>query len=312
MEELITESFWEKLFSHILHWTLTELPSILFISLVFFIGAKLSFFTIRRLRKLMVRRAEKSQHIDTDEAAKRINTLTGILKGLIKIVLWVVYLMIILKKFGVDIGPILASAGILGLAIGFGAQELVRDFISGFFILLENQIRTGDVAVIDGVEGMVETIELRTITLRDFSGVVHIFQNGKINSLSNMTKEWSAAVLNIGVAYKEDIDHVIELMQQVGAEMFADEVFGQLMLDTIEVMGLDKFGDSALVIKARIRTKPANQWKVAREYRRQLKRLFDAEGIEIPFPHLSLYWGENITPLQLSVNDAKLIPPSND
>jgi small conductance mechanosensitive channel len=268
--------------------------------------ARLTIFTIKRLRKVLIHRAEKSETVNTIEAEKRIRTLTGIIRGLIKIILWVVYLMIIMKKFGVDIGPILASAGILGLAIGFGAQELVRDFISGFFILLENQVRNGDIAIIDGVEGVVEQIELRTITLRDFSGVVHIFQNGKISSLANMTKEWSAINLRIGVAYKENVDYVMNLMKQVGEELKADQEWGQLILEPVDVMGLDEFGDSAIVIKMRIKTVPAYQWRVAREYRRRLKIVFDEKGIEIPFPHTTLYWGEEIKPLQLNLESAEL------
>jgi small conductance mechanosensitive channel len=305
MEDIINENFWHKLFQQIANWSINELPSILMLSLFFFVGYKLSVYTLKRLRKVVLHRAEKSETVDTFEAEKRINTLTGIMRGLIKIVFWTVYLMIILKKFGVDIGPILASAGILGLAIGFGAQELVRDFISGFFILLENQIRTGDVAIIDGVEGLVETIELRTITLRDFSGVVHIFQNGKINSLSNMTKEWSASVLNIGIAYKEDVDQVIAYMIQVGNEMQSDAEYSEYIIQAIEVMGLDRFDDSAVVIKARIKTKPSLQWKVGREYRRRLKIIFDKQGVEIPFPHTTLYWGDDIKPLQLKLSNTK-------
>ncbi len=310
IKELITGNFWEQIFSQLMNWTIGEFPSIIFISLLFFIGAKLAFVTIKRLKKVMLRRAERSPLVDTSEAEKRIYTLVGIIKGLIKIVLWVVYLMIVLKKFGVDIGPILASAGILGLAVGFGAQELVRDFISGFFILLENQIRAGDVAVINGVEGRIESIELRTVTMRDFTGAVHIFQNGKINSLSNLTKEWSAIVINIGVAYKEDVDKVIDLMQLVGDELKSDAEWGTNIIEPIEVLGLDKFDDSAVVIKVRIKTIPSAQWKTGREYRRRLKKVFDQTGIEIPFPHTTIYWGDEIKPLLLNVEsdtDLKLL-----
>jgi small conductance mechanosensitive channel len=138
-----------------------------------------------------------------------VKTLVGILHGIGKVIIWTIVVMIMLPKFGVNIAPILTGAGIVGLAVGFGSQELVRDFISGFFMILENQIRTGDVAIINGTSGLVEKIELRTITLRDFSGVVHVFQNGKVNTLSNMTKEWSAIVFDVGVAYKEDPDRVM-------------------------------------------------------------------------------------------------------
>lgn len=299
-------AYWEKLLERLIDWSISDLPSIVFITVLFFVIARLSFFTIKRLRKVLIHRAERSDKVNTLEAEKRIRTLTGIIRGLIKIIIWVVYLMIILKKFGVDIGPILASAGILGLAIGFGAQELVRDFISGFFILLENQIRNGDIAIIDGVEGVVEHIELRTITLRDFSGVVHIFQNGKISSLANMTKEWSAINLRIGVAYKENVDVVMDLMKKVGDELQADQEWGQYMIEPVDVMGLDEFADSALLIKVRLKTVPAFQWRLGREYRRRLKMVFDEKGIEIPFPHTTLYWGDEIKPLQLNLESTEL------
>ncbi|MGE4289134.1 MAG: mechanosensitive ion channel family protein [Salinivirgaceae bacterium] len=306
MEEIMQGAYWEKLLERLIDWSISDLPSIVFITVLFFVIARLSFFTIKRLRKVLIHRAERSDKVNTLEAEKRIRTLTGIIRGLIKIIIWVVYLMIILKKFGVDIGPILASAGILGLAIGFGAQELVRDFISGFFILLENQIRNGDIAIIDGVEGVVEHIELRTITLRDFSGVVHIFQNGKISSLANMTKEWSAINLRIGVAYKENVDVVMDLMKKVGDELQADQEWGQYMIEPVDVMGLDEFADSALLIKVRLKTVPAFQWRLGREYRRRLKMVFDEKGIEIPFPHTTLYWGDEIKPLQLNLESTEL------
>lgn len=211
--------------------------------------------------------------------------------------------MILLKKLGVDIGPILAGAGILGLAVGFGAQELVRDYISGFFMLLENQIRIGDVAIINGTGGLVESIDLRTTTLRDFSGTTHIFQNGKINTISNMSMKWSAMTFDIGVAYKENVDEVIKIMKQVGEDLANDEDFKDLLYDKLEVFGVDKFADSAVIIKARIKTQPIQQWAVGREYRKRLKEAFDKHGIEIPFPHTTVYWGEKINPLKLKIED---------
>jgi len=227
--------------------------------------------------------------------------LVNILQGVLKVIIWSIFIMILLKKFGVDIGPILAGAGILGLAVGFGAQELVRDFISGFFILLENQIRVGDVAIINGTGGLVESIELRTTTLRDFTGTTHIFQNGKINTISNMTKEWSAMTFDIGVAYKEDTDQVIKIMKGVGEDLAGDPDFKDLIIEPLEVFGVDKFADSAVIIKARVKTQPIQQWTVGREYRKRLKKAFDQNNIEIPFPHTTVYWGEKINPLKLDI-----------
>ena len=302
MDQLFGSKFWADLFGGLQGWIISEFPGLLIIVVFILIALKAVKIGINKLKRAFVKRAEKDEKVDAQEVEKRINTLTNILYGLLRIVLLGVLIMIILVKFRVNIGPLLASVGILGLALGFGAQELVRDYISGFFILLENQVRTGDVAIINGTGGLVESIELRTITLRDLSGTVHIFQNGKINTLSNMTKEWSAIVLNIGVAYKEDVETVMDIMKNVGDELQKDPEFEKKIIEPIEVMGLDDFGDSALVIRARIKTKPIQQWSTGREYRKRLKKAFDQNNIEIPFPHTTVYWGEEINPLKLDVN----------
>ena len=301
METLLTTDFWTKLLSSATDWAVNELPGIIILVIALIIVFRVARFFVSRLKKVLIKRAEKDETVDTSEAEKRINTLTGIVHGAVRIVLYTIFIIMLLSKFGINVGPVLASAGILGLAIGFGAQELVRDYISGFFMLLENQVRAGDVAIINGTGGLVERIELRTISLRDFSGTVHIFQNGKISALSNMTKDWSAMVFDIGVAYKENVDQVMEIMKQVGDELQNDDEFGPDIIEPIEVFGLDSFGDSALVIKARLKTKPIQQWTIGREYRRRLKIAFDAQNIEIPFPHTTVYWGEDINPLKLSV-----------
>ena len=301
MEDLLTTDFWTKLLSSATDWAIKELPGIIIMVIALLIILRVARFSISRLKKTLIRKAEKNETVDNAEAEKRIDTLTSIMLGAVRIVLYTVFIIMLLGKFGIDIGPLLASAGILGLAVGFGAQELVRDYISGFFMLLEDQVRAGDVAIINGTGGLVETIGLRTISLRDFSGTVHIFQNGKISSLSNMTKDWSAMLFDIGVAYKENVDQVMEIMKQVGDELRNDETFGPHIIEPIEVFGLDSFGDSALVIKARLKTKPIQQWTIGREYRRRLKIAFDAQNIEIPFPHTTVYWGEEINPLKLSV-----------
>jgi len=303
MEKIFSNEFWEALLSDAQEWIISELPGLLIIIIALIIGFRLLSALLKRLKKILVRRASKSKKGDAPETEKRINTLIGILSGAIKVVLWIIFIMILLQKFGVNIGPLLAGAGILGVAVGFGSQELIRDFISGFFILLENQIREGDVAVINGTGGLVESIELRTITLRDFSGITHIFQNGKINTISNMTKGWSAMVFDIGVAYKENVDNVISVMKEVGDDLQKDPDFGNDIIEPIEIFGLDQFADSALVIKARIKTKPIKQWTIGREYRRRLKIAFDEKNIEIPFPHTTVYWGEEIKPLTLEIND---------
>ncbi len=218
---------------------------------------------------------------------------------------WVIAIVMALDQIGLDITPIIASAGIVGLAVGFGAQNLVRDVINGFFIILENQVSVGDVAVVNGTGGLVEAISFRTITLRDLSGTVHIFPNGTITTLSNMTMEFSYYLMDIGVAYKEDTDKVCAVMREVSAELQHDPQFGLNILEPLDILGVDEFGDSAVVIKARIKTLPIQQWMVGREYRRRLKKAFDKEGIEIPFPHHTLYMGEASRPFKIDGNSAK-------
>jgi small conductance mechanosensitive channel len=299
----ISEDFFVNLWDNLLNWVTHEMPPIIILIIATWIVLRLNKVFIKRLKKGILKRVQKKNGVDSQESEKRVETLLRILQSVIRVIILGVFLMILLKKLGIDIGPILAGAGIIGLAVGFGAQELVRDYISGFFMLLENQIRVGDVAIINGTGGLVENIDLRTTTLRDFSGTTHIFQNGKIDTISNMSMEWSAMTFDIGVAYKEDVDQVIKIMKEVGEELGNDENFKDLIHEPLEVFGVDNFADSAIIIKARIKTKPIQQWTVGREYRRRLKYAFDKNGIEIPFPHTTVYWGEKINPLKLKIEE---------
>ena len=246
-----------------------------------------------------------SQGVDAgeppSESAKRVETIIRLVRQGAMLALWVTVLLVLLKEVGVEIGPILASAGIVGVAVGFGAQNLVRDVISGFFFILENQVRVGDVAIVNGTGGLVERINFRTIVLRDLAGVVHVFPNGTVNTLSNMTNEWSAYVFDIGVAYKENTDQVVSIIQKVGEELKKDPVQGPLMLDVPEIFGVDKLDNSAVIIKGRIRTRPIRQWQVGREFLRRVKIAFDANNIEIPFPHQTLYFGEASKPIAVEL-----------
>jgi len=296
--ELVTEYFNEVAWEDIIFTGLR----ILFILIAIMILVSIARALLRRLATALIERDLQAGEVP-DEAAKRAETLVRLLRQGVVIVIWVMGFLIILREIGIDIAPVLASAGILGLAVGFGAQNLVRDVISGFFIILENQIRIGDVAIINGTGGLVERVNFRTIVLRDLGGVVHVFPNGTINTLSNMTRDWSAFVLDVGVAYKEDTDRVVELMKQVGAELQQDEQFGPLMEGDVEIFGVDKFADSAVMIKGRIKTKPIKQWDVGREYLRRLKKSFDTNGIEIPFPHRSIYFGDASKPFLGKVLD---------
>ncbi len=238
---------------------------------------------LSRLEQRLLRSADDAAVV-TGEGEKRAETIVRLLRQGVMILLWVTGILIVLREVGVEIAPLLASAGVAGLAVGFGAQNLVRDFIAGFFVILENQVRVGDVAIVNGTGGLVEAVNFRTIVLRDLAGTVHVFPNGAVTTLSNMTREWSGYVFNIGVAYKEDVDEVIALMKEVGAELRQDAAFGPLIIEEIEIFGVDDFADSSIVIKGRLKTLPIKQWEVGREYRRRLKHAFDAHGIEIPFP----------------------------
>ena len=305
MDQWLSAEFWQDIISQTVAWIITTLPSLLVILILAFILLKGTNTFLRRMKPIMLKHMESGTDLDTVEIEKRLDTLLGIVRSIIKIIAWAMIAMLFLRKLGLDIAPIIAGAGIVGLAIGFGAQELVRDFISGFFMLLENQIREGDVAIVNGTGGLVEHVGLRTIVLRDLSGVVHVFQNGKINSLSNMTKKWSGMVFDIGVAYKEDIDKVYEVITQVAEDLRTDPNFTEKILEPIEIFGVDQFADSAVVIKARFKTKPIEQWAVGREFRRRLKKAFDEQGIEIPFPHRTIYWGEEIKPLHLKTETSE-------
>jgi small-conductance mechanosensitive channel len=239
------------------------------------------------------------------ERAKRTETLARIVETTLRVVILIAALLMVLKQVGIEIGPLLAGAGIVGLAVGFGAQSLVKDVIGGFFILLENHMNVGDIVEIAGSTGVVETINLRVTVLRDLEGSVHIVPNGEIGVVTNMTKEYSQALIEIGVAYKEDVDEVIGILQRVADDMRNDDSFRDSILDPLEVLGLDSFGDSSVNIKVRLRTLPAKQWAVAREFRKRVKKTFDKEGIEIPFPHLTLYIGEAPSEARLKLDVKK-------
>ncbi|MDP3857510.1 MAG: mechanosensitive ion channel family protein, partial [Stagnimonas sp.] len=223
------------------------------------------------------------------EARKRVETLVRLLTQVVRIVLFVTLALVLLMQLGVQVGPLLASAGIIGLAVGFGAQSLVKDIITGFFMVMENQLRVGDVVTINGTGGLVETMTLRTVVLRDLSGTVHIFPNGNVTTLSNLTRGWSAYVFDIGVAYKEDPDVAIAALREIADKLQSDPYFGPKIIEPAEIFGVDKLGESAVVIKGRIKTLPITQWEVGREFLRRVKKAFDEQGIEIPFPHRTLY-----------------------
>ncbi len=219
------------------------------------------------------------------EIEKRVRTLSAVLIATARVALLLAALFMILPELGVNIAPVLAGAGIVGLAIGFGAQSLVRDTINGVFILAENQYGVGDVVNVAGVGGLVEDVNLRRTLLRDLDGTVHSIPNGEITTSSNLTREWSRVNMNVGVAYGEDLDKVREVIDRVGRELAEDSEFGALITEAPHFERVDGFGDSSIEIKILGVTRPIQQWAVSGELRRRLKRAFDEEGIEIPFPH---------------------------
>ncbi len=268
-------------------WLILQGPGIIFTLILGFVALKVATLLASKLTGFLQR--DKSDL----EFQKRADTLSGVVRWVLQTGIIVVTLVMLLGKIGVEIGPIIAAAGIVGLAVGFGAQNLVQDVISGFFILLEDQVRVGDVVQLDGRGGLVERITLRVVILRDLAGNVHYVRNGKIDVVTNMTKDYSRYVFNIGVAYREDVDEVIGVIKKIDEGLRADPEFKDDIISPIEVLGLDEFADSAVIIKARTTTKPIKQWRVGREFNRRLKIAFDKQGIEIPFPHMTLYPGKD-------------------
>ena len=241
-----------------------------------------------RITALLVRRFEHEMSVGTNldalERGKRARTLGTVVQNAITVLVVGIALLMVLAQFGVNITPALTGAGIAGLAVGFGAQTLVRDIISGFFLILENQVRVGDAAAINGVEGIVEAINLRTIVLRDIEGTVHVVPNGGINTLANRSKDFSYYVVELSVSYFDDSDRIAEAVREVGASLQADPAFGPAILAPIEVLGVDGFSDWSVKMKARIKTVPLKQWEVGRELRRRLIKTFEGRGFAIPFP----------------------------
>ena len=288
-----------ELLQKLTQWFLTSGLRVLLIIVLTFIALRVAKFVSTRLLTFSLK-------TDDVEFKKRVDTLSSIIQNILFIAITFVAAIIVLGELGVEIGPVLAAAGIVGLAVGFGAQNLVQDVISGFFILLEDQIRVGDVVQIGDKGGVVEKVTLRTVILRDLSGNVHFIRNGQIQVVTNMTKEYGRYVFDIGVAYKEDVDHVIEVVKRVDEEMRNHPDFKDDILEPIEILGLDQFAESAVIVKARIKTRPIKQWGVGREFNRLLKKRFDEEGIEIPFPHVTLYIGQdkqgNLPPLNVSLS----------
>lgn len=233
-----------------------------------------------------------ASHRGKMEDKQRLETLGRVFRYTGNVVITVMAGMLIFTELGISIAPILATAGVLGLAVGFGAQSLVKDYFSGLFLLLEDQIRYGDVVEVAGKSGVVEEVTLRFVRLRGYDGNVHFVPNGQISSVTNMTRGFSFAVMDVGVAYRENIDEVFTIIRGVAAEMRADAQFKDIILEDVDLAGVENWADSAVAIRFRIKVQPTQQGAVKREFLRRLKAAFDAHGIEIPFPHLTVYAGQ--------------------
>lgn len=238
-------------------------------------------------------RAYMDRRTGGDEVA-RTETLARVFRKTAAIVIVIVAGTLVLGELGISVAPILATAGVAGVAIGFGAQSLIKNFLGGFFILLDDQIRQGDVVQVAGLSGLVEEVTLRYVRLRNFDGHVHFVPNGEITSVTNMTRGFAYAVIDAGVAYREEPDEGLAVMREVARTMRADPAWGDKLPEELEIIGVERWDSSAVILRARLKVvPPIEQWNVRREFFKRLKKAYDARGIEIPYPHLTVYAGSN-------------------
>ena len=257
------------------------------------IATRLSKRIIRTLDAYCIRMLMRANDVPDFEVRKRVATISSVSGRTLAFLIWALALIMVLYEMHFDVRPLIAGAGILGVALGFGAQNLVKDILGGFFLLMENQIRINDVAVINGQGGLVEEINLRTTVLRGENGAVHIFPNGSITQLSNLTRDFSFAVFNITVGYDQDTDRVIEEIRKLTAELRATEPFDKMIAADVDMMGVDALADSGVTIKFRLRTLPMQQWTVAREMNARVKKRFADAGIDMPFPTRTIELGRD-------------------
>ncbi len=260
----------------------------LFHAALFLLGA----FLLDRLLRLILKRVQARTPAEEPrtkgEIERRVTTVTTILRRVGTTVIFVTAGLMVLNDFGVQIGPLLAGLGIAGVALGFGSQYLVRDIITGLFIVLEDQFRVGDVVTIGSFTGLVEHMYLRTTQVRAANGDLHIVPNGQITAVTNLTRQWSRAVLDVGVSYGADLDQVFEALAEVGRQAAADEKVGPAFMEAPEVLGVMGLGDSTITVRLQGKVEPLRQWELERFLRKRVKEVFDARGIEIPFPQRTL------------------------
>ena len=265
----------------ILFWLRTRGPRIL----VILVGSLLLIRLLRAVSDKIPRLMPAEEGPTITEREKRTRTVASLVRTVGTSLVLLIAAMMLFREIGMDITPLLAGAGVAGLAVGFGAQSLIKDIIAGFFILMEDQFHVGDVIQAAGVSGQVEKMTLRMTIVRDLNGAVHFIPNGEIKVATNLTKEWSRAVLEVGVSYEEDVDRVSHVLAEIGQSLADDETFGKLVLEPPQVLGVEALADSQVTIRILAKTLPLKQWEVAREFRRRIKVRFDREGIQVPYPH---------------------------
>jgi len=273
-------------------WLLTDGIVVLAYIIIGYIIYRLVKLVIPRLVVSFVKARGRGRH-SKSWFQKRTRTLSNMINWILGIVIGVIVLFMILSELGVNITPLLASAGVAGIAIGFGAQNLIKDFLAGMFFLLEDQFNTGDVIKVAGIAGTVEEVNLRRTVLRDLDGILHTIPNGIVTTTSNYTRDWARVNLDVPVAYGEDLDNVFTIINRVGKEMAADEYFSKLIKTPPQVLRVQNFGDSGIDIRILGDVRPMMQWEVTGELRKRLKKAFDQAGVEIPWPHVKLYFGGN-------------------
>lgn len=279
---------------NLLAWTATPLGARLLAGVVRLGLLAVATVAVFEVVSLAIRRGMEqfADHAVEPRRRAQLATLAPLLRGLAQTAIVIVASLMALSELGVKIAPLLAGAGVVGVALGFGAQTLVKDFLTGIFLIVEDIVSVGDIIRIGDSGGLVEQMTLRTIRLRDFDGTVHVFPYSEAQVLHNLTKSFSYYVFNLQVSYDSDLDAALKIMERVGAHLKADPSFSDKVLEPIEIVGVDSLADSGVVLKARIKTQPLQQWNVGREYNRRIKLAFDEAGVEIPFPHLKVVMPE--------------------
>jgi len=279
-------NFLDTILEGIIIFFQTHMLRVVLILIAIFI---INYFAITFIEKLIRKIIRSEKFISEEAEKKREDTLISVLSATVKVLVWLIGGMMILSEFGINIGPIIATAGVAGLAFGFGGQYLIRDIISGLFIILENQYRVGDVISLNNVAGLVEKINLRLTIIRDLDGTVHYIPNGEVKIASNLSNGFSSINIDLGVGYNSDLEKVEKVINKVGKDLTEDPKWNKDIKSTPKFIRVEKFADSAIIVKVLGDTKPLRQWDVAGEFRKRVKIAFDQEGIEIPFPQMVVH-----------------------